>query len=498
MTDLRAEVDRVVTALRQHQQPVFFLSRYGAHLRGVDEWIPQMTSIFMRDSSGRPSAPAKHMAPKALPRGAAAGEEPVNWLLRNREVQEWIQRETPRGLQPHVVFAAHDEETERLCAELGYRVMSSPIQLRRRLDSKLTLARIASEQELVPVPHIITRVSTWDDLVEKVAAADIGTDVVIQTAYGEGGDGTWFVRDAAGFDRVKHSFIGQDVRIMRRIRHHSLAIEAVATRDGVIVGPLERDIIGHEEVAIFDGSSSGLEYIPDFVDAQIRMDIVRRVERLGNVLIEEGFRGLFEVDFLLDMDSGDVFFGEMNPRFSGCGMVTNAVTAEVWGVPLYALHLLEFLDHDVNLRPDLWNSSWEASGVGSEWSNIIVRHLDARAAIDTTVPRTGTYKVNADSSLSFESPGSHWFDLPDADRVFYLAFHSPGTIRVRGDTIGLLLRRRRAQDANASFTDESRTLIRAVHSMYAPRPLTFLKRAAGSLSRRVSGLFARLRRPRRG
>ena len=44
---------------------------------------------------------------------------------------------------------------------------------------------------------------------------------------------------------------------------------------------------------------------------------------LGDRLGKEGYRGFFEVDVLLDTDTGDVYLGERNPGVSGASAITN-------------------------------------------------------------------------------------------------------------------------------------------------------------------------------
>ena len=36
-----------------------------------------------------------------------------------------------------------------------------------------------------------------------------------------------------------------------------------------------------------------------------------------------GYRGYFDLDFLIDQDSGDVYLGELNPRVCGASPMTN-------------------------------------------------------------------------------------------------------------------------------------------------------------------------------
>ena len=47
------------------------------------------------------------------------------------------------------------------------------------------------------------------------------------------------------------------------------------------------------------------------------------VRKLGDVLSREGYRGYFEVDLLRDLDSDELYLGEVNPRISGASpMIT--------------------------------------------------------------------------------------------------------------------------------------------------------------------------------
>src|SRR5699024_5088310 len=146
-----------------------------------------------------------------------------------------------------------------------------------------------------------------------------------------------------------------------------------------LVGPVLREIVGHRELAIHAGSSSGLEYRPGLVTSQQQSWITEKMSRFGELLRGEGYRGLFEVDFLYDLDSGELFFGETNPRFSGCAMVSNAVTATAWGVPLYAFHLLEFMGFADGLPVEDLNRVWRETPPQGQWANAVLRYVGAEA-----------------------------------------------------------------------------------------------------------------------
>ena len=68
---------------------------------------------------------------------------------------------------------------------------------------------------------------------------------------------------------------------------------------------------------------------------------IRHVQRLGDRLRQEGYKGFFEVDVLVDLDSDEVYLGELNPRISGASSMTNVTAGAYADIPLFLFHLLD-------------------------------------------------------------------------------------------------------------------------------------------------------------
>ena len=81
-------------------------------------------------------------------------------------------------------------------------------------------------------------------------------------------------------------------------------------------------------------------------------------EQLGDRLAAEGYRGFFEVDYLLDVDTGELYLGELNPRLSGVTSMTSVSAGAYADMPLVLLHLIEFLDVDYELDVAELNERW--------------------------------------------------------------------------------------------------------------------------------------------
>ncbi len=104
---------------------------------------------------------------------------------------------------------------------------------------------------------------------------------------------------------------------MKRINCRAAAVEAVITRHGTVVGPVMRDLTGHPELTPYSGGWCGNDIFPDALSPEHRERARVLTEQLGDRLATEGYRGFFEVDYLVDVDTGELYLGELNPRLSG-------------------------------------------------------------------------------------------------------------------------------------------------------------------------------------
>lgn len=490
-----SEIAHITELLEQSTQPVFHISRSAPHLLGVSRWVPQLFYVNLRDNwnGTNPSV----FTPNVIPRVEPSGLEIINWLLANAEVQSFIAEKTPPGKRPQVIFSAYDERAEQLCDDLGYEIILPRLELRNRLDSKIKTTQMCEAAGVPNVPNILTTAGSWAELTAETVAAGIGNDLVIQTAYGEGGFGTYFISDEDSYNAVFQEFRGRNVKAMKRIDHRPLSIEAVIMRAGIVVGPLQHDMVGHEELTLHEGGTSGLEMFAEVLDDENRSKLINMVRTFGEQLQAEGYRGIYEVDLLLDEATGDLYFGETNPRVNGAAMITNVSSVEFFGLPLYALHILEYAGVDYSLDVEALNAHWDQLEECGTWTQVTLRHVSQTAEKIHEVPQTGRYRLGANGSLTFVSADLDWFDLEEADEIFYLQYRQPGDMRAHGDELGLLFVRNRMQNDNGELLTEAQRLISAVHALYDTTPLSTAERAVASISRRVRALTSKLRQPRR-
>ena len=124
------------------------------------------------------------------------------------------------------------------------------------------------------------------------------------------------------------------------------------------------ELTGFPELTPYGGGWCGNDVFATALTERHRQQAREYTQRMGERLREEGYRGYFELDFLADIDSGELYLGELNPRVTGASSMTN-VTAVAYGdMPLFLFHLLEFTDVDYEIDVDALNDALGASGRG--------------------------------------------------------------------------------------------------------------------------------------
>jgi biotin carboxylase len=193
-------------------------------------------------------------------------------------------------------------------------------------------------------------------------------------------------------------------------------------------------------------------------------------ERLGARLAQEGYRGFFEVDFLSDKDTGELYLGELNPRVSGASSMTNVTAGAYADIPLFLFHLLEYMDVEYELDVDEINSRWAKTAGNDVWSQLILKETSEDVELLTAAPKTGVYKLDDTGRISFARWANDWHNLIDGTEAFYFDIVAPGDYRYKGADLGVLVTRGRLQTDDDQLTDRCRQGIDGIESQFAGTP----------------------------
>jgi hypothetical protein len=460
---------------RTNDVPILFFGATPFNLLGLDRWVRNFSYITYYDAWD--GAHPRVFTPSHKPyREFESGEEINNWLLTNAEVRAHIDAATPRGVRPKVAMVFFNSETEDICRELGYDLILPAASLRQHLDSKIVTTRLGNEAGAPSVPNVLTRVDDWAGLQAVAEKAGLGDELVVQTPYGDSGKTTFFISSEADWRKHSADIVGEEIKVMRRINNRPVAVEAVLTRCGTVVGPFMSELIGYKRLTPARGGWCGNEMFPEVLTGESRRTATQLVRRLGNRLAKEGYRGFFEVDVLVDTDTGEVYLGELNPRISGASSITNVTAGAYADVPLFLFHILEYMNVDFDLDVDEINERWEELASADVWSQMIMKETDDVVQRLTATPRTGQYSLDASGALVFRRAALDWHQLQNESEAFFLRIYGPGDYRWKGADLGVLVTKGRLQvdsgTGKSALAIRARHLIDSIRAEYAGTPVT--------------------------
>ena len=182
---------------RTNETPIYFVSPTAFNLLGIDRWVRNFRYVNYYDSfdGGHPNVfvPADRRAPEF-----ESIEDICNYLLGTRRSRSMMRRDGQGG---KVMFVMFDDETEELAAELGLRVAhpparaAPPARLQDRDDPARQRRRACPACPTCSAARRPTpSCSRWPH------RAGLGTDLVVQTPYGDSGQTTFFIQTAADWD----------------------------------------------------------------------------------------------------------------------------------------------------------------------------------------------------------------------------------------------------------------------------------------------------------
>ncbi len=438
----------------RNEMPIYFISATNFNLLGINEWVRNFRYINYIDSFDGRHPDVR--VPSEQPHREFEGIEDINnYLLQHKEVVDYVKHRGPGGA---AVFLMFNEETESLCRELGLEVWFPSAAMREAMDNKIATVRIGNRAGVPSVPNVLARVESYEQLRE--VTKDLGKDLVLQSAFGDSGKTTYFISDVDDWTKHAHEIVDEaEMKIMKRVRCRGSAIEACTTKRGTIVGPLMTELVGFGELTPYRGGWCGNEIFAGAFTQEIRDKAREYTFSFGEALREDGYRGYFELDFLIDLDTDELYLGELNPRVTGASSMTNHAAFAHADAPLFLFHLLEFSDVEFDLDIDALNDRWSRPEYIDSWSQLVLKHCVESVEYVTEAPESGLWKLQDDGRVTYNRFDYHRRAVLDEDHAFYLRIVGKGDYFYKGADLGIAVSRGRLMTENFELTERAKKWI---------------------------------------
>lgn len=377
-----------------------------------------------------------------------------------------------------------DDKTEALAKKQGLEIIFPSAKMRTFMDNKVNTNRIAEKAKVPCVPYVLSAVKNYEHLCE--VSNKLGKDLVIQTPFGDSGHTTFFISNKEEFKKHEEEITQEaEVKIMKRINCRGSAIEACVTQHGTIVAPLMTELVGFKDLTPYKGGWCGNEIYPEAFTPEIRKNAREFTVRFGNQLRKEGYKGYFELDFLIDQDNGELYLGELNPRVTGASSITNHAVFALADAPLYLFHILEWMDVEYDLDIEEINKRWAKQENIDDWSQLIVKHTEDTIEYVSDAPTSGIWKMFDNGHIQFSRMDTHRRAVENENEAFFLRITGKGDYLYEGADLGILVSRGRMMTNDFKLTKRAKSWISAIRSQYSSQMVEDkrIKSLIGSLTK---------------
>src|SRR3954470_13831999 len=257
------------------------------------------------------------------------GKGPVEAYLDVDNIVDLAREKGVDAIHPGYGFLSENPALPRACDRAGITFIGPSADLLDLLGDKTAARKLAQKAGIPVVPGTEKPVTNPKDAAR--IAKEIGFPLIVKAAFGGGGRGMRVVEKPADFlgkleeaRREAGAAFGNDAvfleRFVRRAKH--IEVQILGDRHGEIVHLYERDCSvqrRHQKV---------VEVAPAVgLDAGLRKEIAEAAVKLAKTA---GYYNAGTVEFLVDAESHEWYFIEVNPRIQ----VEHTVTEMVTGIDL--------------------------------------------------------------------------------------------------------------------------------------------------------------------
>lgn len=342
------------------------------------------------------------------------------------------------------------------------------VQTKKKFTKTYENKRIFREYFASLLPFAPYNVRDYKDLnytEDCYAKVSKGKPVVLQDESLSGGRGTFIVRTFADYTHALtqlHDHSKQQYIVVSKFisNAHELSVQCCVTKHGLCVGPLQRQIVG-EPLLCNMGSSLGDKFCGAQIGAvtvpqTLQEEIARIANVIGSRAAQDGYRGIFGVDLLLEGDK--VFVLEMNARMTG---VTPLLTmlAQDGDIPFFLLHALELGNYDYAIT-GLGTALLPFNNAGSM---LILHARQTGSSVIKSSPASGIYTWEA-GKLEYVRPD---FRLNKEDfaagRILLQQWTGVGSTIAAGGRLAVLYMGDMAMDYGGNLTKKAQELINEIY-----------------------------------
>ncbi len=288
------------------------------------------------------------------------GQKPLQAYLDIDGIIQIARRARVDAIHPGYGFLSENPDFARACARAGIAFVGPTPEVMTTLGNKVA-ARNAAVAAGVPVMPATAPLPA-DEAQCLAMAAEVGYPLMLKASWGGGGRGMRIIANDEDLKaqlpvarREAAAAFGNDEVYLEKLvqRAHHVEVQILGDRHGQIVHLFERDC------SVQRRNQKVVERAPaPYLDAARRGALCGSALKLARAV---GYTHAGTVEFLMDADTGEYYFIEVNPRIQ----VEHTVTEQVTGIDIVKAQIRITEGARIGVRDDVLDDAGRLQAAGS-------------------------------------------------------------------------------------------------------------------------------------
>lgn len=332
-------------------------------------------------------------------------------LMKEKEVVDYIKNNG--GEKANVLVFKPSTMIEKACRKNNWKLFNNLYQDSEKFENKLNFYKIARSLGLL-IPR--TEILNVDKIPYESLRKNYG-NFVIQLGRGFAGSTTSIIKNEENYLKFKKGNKSDQVKVSEFINGLPLTVNACATKFGTVIGAPCYQITGEKICTNSSGTTCGNDW--EIFNKKLKVtyrSIAEITRSVGDYLSTAGYKGVFGLDLIFEPVTGKIYLIECNPRLVASMPMATKLEIQAGKIPLLALHILEFLGADYEIKDlELENQGNAISG-----AQLVLRNTEGKKCVATGNLRSGVYEFK-NNKIVFLREGYSIDDIKNKEEFIVLA-----------------------------------------------------------------------------
>ncbi len=220
-----------------------------------------------------------------------------------------LEHEQMKKIIPHdgeIVVYKNTNHIQRICEKHGWKLLNPNADLASTIEEKTTQASWLEDLDSLLLPHTLCNLK---DVTYK-------SPIIVQFNRAHSGAGTHLITKKSDLEKLQEQFPKRPVRVSEYIEGPVFTSNNVVHDTGIVLGQLSYQITGITPFTDNKFATIGNDWgvVSHMLSESEIVTCKEIAKQVGEKMRKDGYRGLFGVDIILDVQSKKLYLLEINAR----------------------------------------------------------------------------------------------------------------------------------------------------------------------------------------